>query len=177
MFTHTDWHTDVTWTSVCHHVLVDRFIFISHPCHVRMVSKTKFVRVDYFETVKITDTANVCIKSVSPSSHVRPASVLSLSYSYHARGISLHKFTHRYGKDVTPTQHGRRTDVIPMNVDRDGQIIMAVDSIRMWCEFHMHLTRRARMQHGCDTDAIRTWHGFNQRCIRKVLFKEGLIDL
>ena len=112
---------------------------------------------------------DVRIKSVSPPCHVRPASVLSSSYSYHVRGISLRKFTQGYDKNVTRTQHGRRMDIIRMNADRDGQILMTADSIRMWREFDTEI------QHGCDTDAIRTWHEFNPRCICKSFLYDGLV--
>ena len=93
--------------------------------------------------------------------HVRLAPVLSLSYSYHIRAISLRKFKRGYGKYVTRTRHGRHTDVIRTNVDRGGQIIMVADSIRIWWEFDTDLILTAKITHGCDTDVTRTWHGFS----------------
>ena len=120
-----------------YHVLVDRFMFVSHPCHVRHGLRAKFVHDDYFDTVKIID-MDKCPYQIRIAMPCPPCIPVVL-------GISLRKFAHGYGKDVRQTWHGRCTDILWTNVDWDGQIIMATDSIRMWREFDTNLIQTTLM--------------------------------
>ena len=139
-----------------YHVLVDRFMFISLPCHVRVGLQGQICPCQLFW-----DSQNNWHRQMSVSNpyRLRVMSALHPCCPCHIRIASVAhpqcEFTHGYCKDVTRKRHGRRTDAIQTNVDWDGQIIMAVDSIWMWCEFDTHLMWTKRMQHGCDTDV--TW--------------------
>ena len=143
-----------------YHVFVDRFMFVSHPCHIRHGLQGQICPCRLFWDSQNNWHGQM---SVSNPYHLRVMSVLHPCCPCHIRVTSVAYPCANSHTDMTRTRTGRRTDVIRTNVDRDGQIIMAADSIRMWWECDTDLIRTTRIQHGCDTDAIRMRHGFNPR--------------
>ena len=159
VYTYKDWHTDVTRTSV-------RIVFLSTgSCsyHIRVmsatVSRAKFVRVDYFETVKITDTDKcpyqIRIASVSCPPGIHVVLVIFVSHPWHILAIIHTRAWQGCDTDTTRTPYGCNTDEHwPGRTNNHGRGF-DTNVVRVWHGFDTDHANTTRMRHGRNTDV--TW--------------------
>ena len=159
VYTYTDWHTDVTRTSV-------RIMSLSTgSCsyHIRVmsatVSRAKFVRVDYFETVKITDTDKcpyqIRIASVSCPPRIRVVLAIFVSHPWHILAQIHTRIWQGCDTDTTRTPYGCNTDECWQGRTNNHGRGFDTNVVRVWHGFDADNANTTRMGHGRDTDVTR----------------------
>ena len=159
VYTYTDWHTDVTRTNV-------RIMSLSTgSCsyHIRVISATvsraKFVRVDYFETVKITDTDKcpyqIRIASVSCPPCIRVVLVTFVSHPWYFLARIHTRIWQGYDTDTTRTLYGCNKDERWPGWTNNHGRGFDTNVVRVWHGFDTDNANTTRMRHGRDMDSTR----------------------